>query len=152
MVNDFETSSDLDRIRWTCHTLYTLSDDHVTHGIRSLKMTLYPYKYPGVSLIGFDKDWAPYGRLRLDIENALKDKPVAVILRIDDTLSPEYENRINRMITLNPGVNAVDIPFAGLVTPSGRHLNMANIKNVMIFMEHPESPTVLYLDHIRLVR
>jgi hypothetical protein len=115
-------------------------------------MTLYPYQYSGVSLIYFEKDWTGYGRLRLDIENALKDKAVAVILRIDDTLSPDYDNRINRLITLNPGVNEVDIPFTGLVTPSGRHLNMANIKNVIIFMERPETPTVLYLDHIRLVR
>ena len=46
---DFESDSELDRFHWQCHTLFSLSDEHATHGKKSLKLELFPSDYPGLS-------------------------------------------------------------------------------------------------------
>jgi len=150
---DFETDSELDRMEWNCHTLQSLSAEHVTHGIRSLKVELYPSDYPGVSPVLTRSDWSGYKELCFDIYNP-QEHVVTVIVRIDDQRQfPAYEERYNKGFLLRPGMNRMNIPFSTLLTSgSGRRLNLKGISRLMIFLSHPRERVVLYLDYIRLSR
>ena len=152
MLLDFESDSELDQLRWECHTLYSLSEEHVTHGRKSLKMELYPSDYPGLEPILKKNDWSGFNKLCFDIYNPGEN--LEMTLRIDDKEgSPDYEDRYNRVFVLKPGMNRMNIPFVTLVTSgTNRHLNLTNIQRLMIFMASPGKRVVLYADNVRLVR
>jgi hypothetical protein len=152
MLFDFETDSELDRLEWQCHTLYSLSGEHVTHGKRSLKMELYPSDYPGLEPLLKSNDWSGYKRLCFDIYNP--GEKLKLSLRIDDRKAyPDYGDRYNRAFILESGMNKMSIPLNSLVTPGmGRNLNLENIQRLMIFTVNPGKKIILYLDYLRLVR
>jgi hypothetical protein len=66
---DFEEEADLDRIHWKCHTLFSLSEEHATHGSRCLRMELYPSPYPGVTPILKDHDWSRFRAFAFGVYN-----------------------------------------------------------------------------------
>jgi hypothetical protein len=149
---DFESDSELDRIQWKCHTLFSLSSDHTTHGQRSLKMELYPSNYPGLDPKLEEKDWRGYKALCFDIYNP-EEKNVQISVRIDDQKDyPEYKDRYNKSFILNQGMNQIRIPFNTLVTSgTDRNLTLKNIYRLLIFTSNPEKKVVLYIDYIRLI-
>ena len=152
LLNDFETDSDLDRIHWTCRTLFSLSDQHVSHGFRSLEMKLFPADYPGLALKLTESDWSRYGSLAFDIFNP-QEEPLEITVRIDDkTDYPDYEDRYNGRHTLLPGSNHLRIPLGNLRTSgSGRPLNLKAISRFMFFMVDTRKIHCFYVDHIRLI-
>ncbi|MEW6417428.1 MAG: hypothetical protein AB1480_04820 [Nitrospirota bacterium] len=151
VVFDFESDSELDRIHWECHALFFLSDEHVTHGKRSLKMELYPSDYPGLTPIFKENDWRGFKALCFDIYNP-EEKQVQVSVRVDDKKDyPEYKDRYNKRFILNQGMNQISIPLNTLVTSGkDRNLNLKNIYRLLIFTASPEKRVTLYLDYIRL--
>ena len=149
---DFESESELDRLHWRCHTLFSLSDRHITHGEKSLRLELFPSDYPGLAPMLDMIDWRAYKALCFDIYNP-EEKEVQITVRIDDRKDyPDYEDRYNKSFIFKPGMNGVRIPLDTLVTSgTGRKLNIGNIYRVLIFMVRPEKVAVLYVDHMRLV-
>lgn len=148
---DFETPSELDQLHWTCHTMYSLSDKHGTHGAKSLQLDLYPAHYPGFSPILNKRDWSAYRVLSFDIYNPQKIE-VPITVRIDDKKDPEYKDRYNKSFVLQPGMNHLTIPFNSLITSGTvRELDLRSISKFLIFMVGPKRKIVLYLDYIRLV-
>jgi hypothetical protein len=120
---DFESDSELDRIHWECHTLFSLSDEHASHGKRSLKMELFPSDYLGLTPMLKENDWSRYKALCFDIYNP-GEKQVQVSVRIDDKKDyPDYAERYNRSFNVNPGMNQISIPFKSLIT-SGTKRNL----------------------------
>ena len=149
---DFESDLELEQIQWKCHTLFSLSRDHTTHGEKSLKMELYPSDYPGLDPKLEEKDWRGYKALCFDIYNP-EEKNVQISVRIDDQKDyPEYKDRYNKSFILNQGMNQINIPLNTLVTSGiARNLTLKNIYRLLIFTSNPEKKVVLYIDYIRLI-
>ena len=149
---DFETDSELDRLEWNCHTLLSLSDIHVTHGLRSLRVELYPSYFPGVTPILARNDWRGYKELCFDIYNPQRGE-VPITVRVDDEpRTPPFEERYNQRFVLQQGMNRIRIPLSTLITSgSGRRLNLCGICRLTISLPHPHERTVLYMDFIRLL-
>ena len=64
---DFESEAELDRLYWSCHTLMSVSDEHVAHGQKALKLELFPSDYPGfIPKLGIN-DWSGYKAFCFDI-------------------------------------------------------------------------------------
>jgi len=137
---------------WNCHTLYTLSDSHVTHGTRSLKLDLYPSDYPGFISSMTVKDWSNFQELSFDVYNP-SQHPVQIGVRIDDRKNyPDYGERYNKGFILRFGRNNISVPLNTLVTSgSKRKLDLANIRRLFIFMASPVKKSTLYLDNIKLL-
>jgi hypothetical protein len=151
IINDFETDGDLDRLNWKCHTLFSLSDLGVSHGRSSLKMTMTPSPYPGVSFHEIPQDWRCFSGLAVSCFYP-SSKGVRLALRIDDKKdAPEYEDRVNLGLNVEPGMNRIKIPLKSFVCPSGRALDLSHIFSLMLFCVNPESEVVLYVDDVRLV-
>jgi len=149
---DFESDSDLDQVHWKCHTLFHLSDKHVTHGAKSLLLELYPSNYPGFTPVLKKKNWTDYRFLCIDVYNPAQ-KEVRLIVRIDDRLDdPNYADRYNHSFTIKPMVNQVRIPLDSLFT-SGTHrsLYLRSIQRLIIFVVNPAQKVDLYFDYGRLV-
>jgi hypothetical protein len=153
---DFESPSELDQLEWKCHTMYSLSDEHSTHGVKSLKLELYPSDgedYPGLTPIIRQKNWSGFKYFCFDIYNP-EAKQEQISLRIDDKKDyPDYNDRYNTSIILVPGINRLCIPLNEIVTSGTmRKINLQNIDKVLIFMSNPEKQVALYMDYVRLVR
>jgi len=148
---DFESDSDLDKFGWNCHTLYSLSEKHATHGFRSLKMDLFPSEYPGLVFSPALKDWREYKEFCFDVFNP-SQKPIEISVRIDDKKdNPDYKNRYNRRHTISPGHNRVIIPLNTLMTSSAnRRMDLSNISQILVYLVNPRQKTTLYLDAFTL--
>jgi hypothetical protein len=151
---DFESLSELDQLEWNCHTMYSISGEHPSHGSKSLKLELYPSArpdYPGLTPILKERNWSAYKVLSFDIYNPQKhEAPIAI--RIDDREYPEYPDRYNKSIILQPGANHLSIPLNTAITSGTlRRLDLREIHNFLIFMAYPEKRVVLYVDYIRLI-
>ncbi len=150
---DFESDSELDQLRWSCHTLFTLSDDHATRGAKSLKMELFPSAYPGLAVEFPASDWRRYSEISFDAYNPAETS-VRVEVRIDDQKDyPGYEDRYNKSFVLQSGSNRIVIPLETLISSgTNRPLNLGRIYRLFIFMNHPAQKTVLFVDNISLPR
>jgi hypothetical protein len=157
MLFDFESNAELDRLQWSCHTLFSLSNDHAVHGLRSLKMDLFPSgfrsNYMGLDLMLPLNDWRGYKNLSFDVYNP-SEKSVRLTVRIDDRKDyPDYGDRYNKGFIVTKGGNHLVVPLDTMVT-SGvyRHLDLARISRLLIFMSRPEMKTTLYIDAIQLLK
>jgi hypothetical protein len=148
---DFETDSELDRLHWKCHSLLNLSDENVTHGKGSLKMELYPAAYPGLLPELENESWMDYEYLGFDIYNP-EAKDMKITVRIDDREdAPDYSDRYNHSIILEPGLNRIKIQLNDLITSgTKRKLDLRSIHSLAIFMVNPSERTTLYVDYMRL--
>ncbi|MBN1626088.1 MAG: hypothetical protein JW944_06140 [Deltaproteobacteria bacterium] len=148
---DFESDNELDRFHWKCRTLLSLSEDHATHGNRSLMLELYPSGYPGMSPLLKDKDWRAYESLNLDIYNP-EEKEMKIVVRIDDRGdAPDYDDRYNHSFVLMPGSNRINIPLNTLVTSgTKRNLDLKDIQALVIFMVNPLEKHRVFIDYVRL--
>jgi hypothetical protein len=150
---DFESDSDLDQLYWNCHTLYSLSNDHATHGSRSLKMEVYPSDYPGLIPMLAVTDWRGYGEFCFDVYNP-SNQALQIGVRIDDRKDyPDFADRYNKNFVVNKGNNHIVIPLETLISSgSNRPLNPAQIQRLFIFMRHPVKKTILYIDNLKVLR
>lgn len=151
VLYDFEKDSDLDRLHWKCRVLYELSPQHATRGNQALRLQLYPSTYPGLSPRLSHQDWRGFEALCFDIFNP-EDNALFITVRIDDQKDyPDYPDRYNRRFAIGPGMNAVRIPVADLVTSgTGRKLNTGSIERFLFFMVNLKEKHTLFVDHIRL--
>lgn len=150
---DFESESVFDEFLWKCHTLFSLSDDHVVQGKKSLMLELYSSAYPGLSPALKHHDWRGYQALCFEVYNP-SPETVNLVLRIDDKKDAlEFSDRYNKSFKLLPGANQLKIPLDSLKTSgTKRPLGLKNIYRFLVFMSHPDKKYVLYLDYFRLIR
>lgn len=148
---DFESDSELDQFHWKCHTLFSLSGEHISHGRQSLKMVLFPDEYPGIAPMISNTDWRGFRSFGFDVYNAEKTR-VPLTVRIDDRKDyPEYRDRYNKTYSLAPGQNTIIIPLKDLATTgSGRTLNLKNIYRILMFVVKPQRKIILHFDYLRL--
>jgi hypothetical protein len=150
---DFESDAELESFAWRCGQLFSLSEEHATHGRRSLRLELHPSPYPGLRPQISRRDWSGFSSLCFDVYNPQPEAlPLAV--RIDDVRNrANYANRFNRATRLAPGANRVRLPLAGLTTSgTGRRLDTGDIWALYIFSPHPDKVKVVYIDYLRLER
>lgn len=150
---DFENDAELNRIHWKCFTMFALSEEHATHGQKSLKMELYPSDWPGWTPKIARTDWRAFQAFGFDLYNPGDDK-LTLFMRIDDREDfPGYPDRYNRSFLLAPGNNRIEVKLEELITSSTqRRLDLDNIYRLFLFMHEPESKITLYLDNVRLIR
>ncbi len=148
---DFESDSELNQLHWRCHTLYSLSEDHATHGSKSLKLELFSAKYPGLDFEPTVKDWRNHKALCLDIFNP-SPQQTQIVIRIDDKKDyPDYDDRYNESFSINTGANHVAIPLDAVTASiSNRHLDLAHIRRMFILQAHPHEKTTFFIDAIKL--
>jgi hypothetical protein len=153
IILDFESDAELDNVHWKCHSLFSLSDDHVTHGQHSLRLELYPSDYPGFFPIIHDHDWRDWRTLCFDLFNPQENQQVQVTVRIDDRDNyPEFGDRYNGRFNLQPGMNRIAIPLSALTaSDTHRNLDPGHIQRLGIFVVRPAKRIVLYVDYLRLV-
>lgn len=151
MLLDFKSDAELDQLGWRCHTLFSLSDDHATHGAKSLKMELFPSEYPGLTFSPVIKDWRNHKALHFDVFSA-SDQLIQLSIRIDDKKDyPDYDDRYNRSFVINPGANHIAINLDTLETSrTNRRLDPANIQRMLIFVVSPQKNIILFIDAVRL--
>jgi len=151
VIFDFESDADLDRFHWKCHTLFSLSNENVTHGVNSLRLELYPSNYPGLAPKLNMNDWSRYETISFDIYNP-ENVETSIAVRIDDMKDyPDYEDRYSKSFKLKSGSNHLSIPLNSLITSGTRRtLDLKNIYRFFIFMVHPQKKFVLYIDYVRL--
>jgi len=151
ILSDFESDHDLDRIDWKCHTLFSLSNENVTHGDKSLQLALYPSDYPGLAFKLGINNWSPYRSLSFDIYNPA-DEEISITVRIDDKEDcPNFDDRHNKSFIIKSGLNGIRIPLDSLMTSDGnRTLDLKKIYAFLIFMSHPQKKCVLYIDYVHL--
>jgi len=148
---DFETDKELDRVHWKCHALFSISGEHATHGSRSLRLELFPSKYPGWAPMLAENDWREFKSLCFDLYNPQK-RDIRVTVRIDDSEDyPDYVDRLNQSLVLRPGLNRIRMPLNDLRTSgTDRRLDLDKIFRFLLFMVNPKEKVVLYLDYVRL--
>ncbi len=154
LLFDFESDADLDRLVWTCKTQLALSEHHVTHGKKSLRMDLYPSEYPGLISRRLDmRNWEGFTQLSFDVFNE-SEKTVRLGVRIDDRDDfPQFDDRYNKSFFLPPGLSTIVLPLDSLTTPHReRRLNLRTISRFYFFVSHPTSRLVLYIDAVVLSR
>jgi hypothetical protein len=159
-LNDFDSDADLRAWEFK-HKSATLSDQHVTHGSRSVKIA--PNEY--VNSFRLPRDWSGYDALEFDafVEG---DGPVGGTLLIGDEpwqkSGGSYWNRHNGSFNLKPGPNTVSIPVNGLYRGEAGSRNNDLKSNIdpskIIRFDLGFQPkagaavTAIYLDHLRLVK
>ncbi len=148
---DFESASELDRLSWKCHMLFSISDEHIVHGNHSLKFEFFPSSYPGLSCLLKQKNWQGYSSFQFNVYNP-DDLKTQIVVRIDDKENAlEHNDRYNKAFTLQPGMNTITIPLARVKTSGGqRNLNLRTITQFIVFMSHPKKHHQLYFDYFRL--
>lgn len=150
---DFESEDELDKLDWSCYTIYSLSDQYAIHGSKSLKLEMFPSEYPGLAVSLREKDWSGFRQFCFHLHNP-ESREIEMSLRIDDLKEfPGYEDRYNQTFILAAGYNGICIPL-DLLKTSGtkRTMNLRTIYRFMIFKSHPAEKTVLFADYLRLER
>ncbi|HET7100976.1 MAG TPA: beta-galactosidase [Terriglobia bacterium] len=152
VLDDFETAGSLKR--WDGQV--TLSREHASHGLRSLKATLFPKT---LSTEKLPKDWQGYDRLLLDIFNP---EPGTLVLgmgiydELADDATADYLDeafRVGRDLFLIPGMNHIEVELSGLqVTAGTRGLALDKVRKFTITAGGMRRPVAIYVDNLRLVK
>jgi hypothetical protein len=115
------------------------------------RLDLQPAVYPGVSLEEPYPDWRGYRRLTFTVVSDL-DAPLTLTIRIHDAHHDQrYEDRFNRSLSIAPGVNRIAIELDDVrKAPDRREMDMARIRDIIIFAYRPAVPAHVFLGPVRL--
>jgi hypothetical protein len=148
---DFESEAELQQLNWECHKWFELSPENVTSGLHSLRLSLPPGPYPGVSFKEGREDWSSFKLLKMDVTNPSMED-IRFHVRIDDHESGwEYANRFDIDFILKSGLNNISIATDSIRTNlHARPLDLENIKRMMVFIPSNKERRDLFIDNIRL--
>jgi hypothetical protein len=118
---------------------------------QAAKLRFEKGRYPGISFSHIYGDWSDYTNLRIDVYSSHSGS-LPIVLRIHDTLhNNDFDDRYNRQLLIQPGVNRIDIDLNAVRTaPQTRPMQMDNIASMALFTVSPEAPLEIYLDNIHL--
>jgi hypothetical protein len=150
---DFESDEELDQMDWRCRTLMSLSREHVTHGKLSVKLELFPAKYPGMNAVLKNSDWRGYSAFCFDIYNP-GEETLSLVVWIDDgSKNGVFTDRFNEISNVGSGWSTIAIPLEGILTRgTKRRMDLSRIYQFGVYLMNPEEKTELYVDYIRLVK
>jgi hypothetical protein len=150
LLSSFESLSEMSR--WSSKdSVLKRSKFHATNGEYSLKVTLLPGEYPGISQDYLPHDWRGYSYLSFDVYLE-GSSPLDISLRINDRKhNEEYNDRFNKSFTIEPGEKHLRIDLAEVrKAPQGRKMSMADINVMCIFSYKLKETRTLYFDNFRL--
>ena len=151
VLSDLETP--LEMVRWHASGPAHRTDKLAWQGCCSLAVKLQPGGFSGVSARHFRGDWRGYRTFHMDIH---ANHRLQLILRINDAeheYSPQhYTDRFNRKLFLKPGWNAVNIPLSAILNgPAHRHMDMARIRDIGLYVYNLKRPETINIDNMRLL-
>ena len=125
-------------------------------GARSLRLDLEPGRYAGTTLQRSFGDWSGYAYLEMSLYNPDEQTlPITVSIRDHEHFrrGGAYEDRYNGEFIVQRGWNDLRIPLSEVRdAPAERTLDLADLREVVIFTVDLQYPRVLYLDRVRLRR
>ncbi len=146
-LGDFENKWEL--INWQGEnrqsTLYSTKNKH------SLEVNLQPGDYPGITLEDFPGNWQNYSYLNFDIYNPNQNS-FELTIRVNDELHDNtYNDRFNRVLSIEPGRNHFQIPLNEIeLAPAGRKLDLSAVDTIIIFAVNVVAPLTFYTDNWHL--
>ena len=108
-------------------------------------------QYPGIEFHQLPKNWNQYQVLRMDVFSKLKDN-TNLVIRIDDAEHNQaHDDRFNRRLIVQPGLNQFDIQLSDVKKgPRERLLALNAISSLILFSTEAKADLTVYLDNIRL--
>ncbi len=118
-------------------------------GSHALKINLGTEQYSGASLDNLAANWRGYDTLTLSLLNP-SQSPLAMTLRINDRRHDRgdnaFDDRFNQRLRLKPGLNHFTIDLDQVRNaPTGREMEMNDIRRLGLFAARLPSPRVVYL-------
>jgi hypothetical protein len=131
--------------------------EHASVGEYAMQITASKSDYCGVTLDVAEplKKFADYMFLRVDLYNP-QENPVHFGVRIDDANSKGFATRFNWESVAAPGVSTLEINLTALMlsdakgNTSRNRIDRSKITHFGLFMGPSGTPTVLYIDNLRL--
>ncbi len=153
LLADFETPFEKSRFEGKTGS-GTRSSEQAFHGTHSLRLSLLPGPWSGMTLKYFPPNWLGYSQLRFAVYNPAR-QPVSFEVSIHDTLHEQgnkpYNNLYSRIISLPAGWTQVKIPLVEVQRgPQSRRMDLAHISGLGFFVGKEKHPLNLYLDAVRL--
>ena len=145
---DFESGEDLSK-RWKLHDVVaTLSDEHVTHGHHSAKVTFQASESPAFKIEGgleafpSGTNWSGYTELSFDLYNAQPSQE-RLILQLKDQDGRRYKEdlMLNGHASQHVTVRLADLH---------EYLDAARLAQFSLFRWKPKSTATFYVDAIGL--
>lgn len=151
-LSDFESS--LDVSRWSDECKVKRVKNPVRNGEYSLHIKIPPGRYPGISLLHFPQNWNQAKSLQFSVYNP--GEPLMLNFRVHDATHEQgqmsYHDRFNGKQQMEPGWNTVTIPAQDIMNaPTGRQMNLEEIKDFRVFLVNNNENKVLYFDDVKLV-
>nr|WP_225314873.1 succinyl-CoA synthetase subunit beta [Marinobacter confluentis] len=120
----------------------------------ALHIGLTTRRYSGASLDNLPSDWRGYQALEILLWNP-QDYSIPLTLRINDMTHEQnsnvYQDRFNRTLDIAPGINRIEQSLAEVaVAPSGRKMEMNDVRRLMFFTSNLNQPARLCLGTLRL--
>jgi hypothetical protein len=154
LLADFETPFEKSRFEGSTGS-GARSDEQAFHGRHSLRLSLFPGPWSGMTLKYFSPDWQGYTFLQFSLYNP-SSHPVSLEVWIRDAAHEQegkpYNDLFSRIIDLPAGCwTEVRISLDGVRQgPQGREMELGQITGLGFFVEKEKNPLTLYLDMIRL--
>lgn len=154
LLSGFETP--FEQTRWGGKSRRYIDQQVVYRGQKSLRVELVAGWYPGVFLNFFPADWRDYAAFQMHVHHPLPE-PLELHLRIHDQHHRDFDNlhrdRFNLTLLLEPGWNRIRVLLADVASaPRGRELDLRRVAGVGLFAVSLESPQVITIDEVRLLR
>jgi hypothetical protein len=151
VLGDFETR--FETKRWSSGEI---DKGIARHGESSLRVPLPVKTYSGTTLKRSFGDWRGYSTLSFSIYNP-DPAPLLITVSIRDQehfrRGGEFNDRFNRIFTMEQGWNDISIPIADIEeAPAARKLGSDHLSEVVIFTVDPPGPRAMYLDYVRLIQ
>lgn len=115
--------------------------------VGKLEFSASGYAYPGVGLDEPYPDWSAHRSLKFRVFSE-NPEPLPLHLRINDREHDQrYADRFNREVRILPGANQFVIPLSEVRdAPATREMDMTQIRQVILFADHPAKPFTIYLE------
>ena len=154
VLSDFETPSQLEWWQDNMARL-SISASNVKNGKFSMRVELFPGKYPGITLMHLHRNWQDYQFIELSIY-LNSEHPINLVMRVHDRQHPssgyDYHDRFNDTLSLSSGWNDFSLSLHSIQNaPDGRSMDMRKITSLALFAVDLQQNTTLYIDNVQLV-
>jgi hypothetical protein len=156
ILSSFETDSEFRR--WYFRESWRSPGDiGVTHGKRSMRVRYDVTDFPGPTLVEMYPDWTSMKALCLDVtvDKNAADLVVRLVVKVTDGAHDgTHEDTFHQTFELRRGESrSIQIDRDSLVAgPDTRELDLRDIRYLDLMLDRPSTPTVVFFDHVCVVR